>query len=454
LTPAIHRDHFPDRPLVLPGDAAPGRESSTGAELYALVERLYPIRRSLTGDGVRETLAVLRERLPALEVREVPSGTTAFDWEVPKEWNLRAAWIEGPDGSRIVDAAESALHVVGYSVPVRQRLPLAELREHLHSLPEHPQWIPYRTAYWAETWGFCLQHERLEALPDGEYEVVIDATLADGHLTYGELALPGEREDEVLVSCHVCHPTLANDNCSGIAVAALLAAELASRPRRLSYRFLFVPGTIGPITWLALNEARAVRIVAGFVLAGVGDGGSPTWKRSRRGDAPIDRAMALALRERTGPHEIVDFTPFGYDERQYCSPGFDLPVGCLMRTPWGTYPEYHTSADDLGLVRPESLADTLDLCRAAVAVLEGDAAYVNLSPKGEPRLGKRGLYGAIGGDYAKRDFELALLWVLNQSDGTRSLLDVAERSGLPFSLLRTAADALLAAGLLRDRDGN
>jgi aminopeptidase-like protein len=418
--------------------------------MHRLIERLYPIGRSLTGDGVRQTLAGLREYIP-LEVREVPTGTTVFDWTVPKEWNIRDAYVKAPSGERVVDFRESNLHVVGYSAPVHKRLGLSELREHLHSLPERPDWIPYRTSYWHETWGFCLPHKRLLELPDGEYEICIDSSLEDGHLTYGELALPGETADEILISTHVCHPSLCNDNLSGVAVATFLAMRLAEAPRRrYGYRFVFVPGTIGPITWLALNEDRAARIRHGLVLALLGDPGSSTYKRSRRGDAEIDRAAGHVLRHSGTEYRVIDFTPYGYDERQYCSPGIDLPVGRLTRTPHGEFPEYHTSADDLDLVRPEYLADSLAKVAAILEILEANATYVNECPKGEPQLGRRGLYGSLGGETHGREQEHAMLWVLNLSDGQHSLLDVAERSGLPFEAIRQSAEKLLEHRLLRE----
>ncbi len=423
---------------------------AAGERMQRLIERLYPIHRSLTGDGVRETLRILGEELP-LEVHEVPTGTAALDWTVPREWNLRQAWIRH-GGETVVDARDSTLHVVGYSVPARGTFALAELRGHLHSLPDQPDLIPYRTSYYREDWGFCLPHRQLAALPEASYEVLIDATLSDGHLTYGELFLPGHGEQEVLISCHVCHPGLANDNLSGIAVAWALAAELAATPkRRYGYRFLFIPGTIGSITWLAHNEARVGRIRHGLVAANLGDAGGFHYKRSRRGDAEIDRAVPAALHE-VGQEVVVEpFSPFGYDERQYCSPGFDLPVGSLTRTPWGRYPEYHTSADNLSFVTPEQLAGSLAAYREVVRVLEGNRRYRNLSPKGEPQLGRRGLYRSTGGA-APRERELALLWTLNLSDGGHDLLAVAERSGLRFSAVRAAADALLAAGLLAESD--
>lgn len=418
-----------------------------GSEMHAFASRLYPIARSITGDGVRATLAAIAEFAP-LAVREVPSGTAVLDWTVPPEWNLRRATLRGPDGELLADSERHNLHVVGYSVPVRARLSLDELRPHLHSLAEHPEWIPYRTSYYRESWGFCLPHRVVESLLPGEYEVAIDATLEPGSLSYGELSLPGDVADEVLISCHVCHPSLANDNLSGLAVSAFLARELAARRRRLSYRFLWIPGTIGAIAWLAANEERLGRIRGGLVIANLGDPGAFHYKRSRRGDAEIDRIMALALRDAGLAHAIEEFVPFGYDERQYNSPGFDLPVGSFSRTPWGRYPEYHSSADDLDFIRPESLAGSLALLRSVVDLLEANRRYRNLSPKGEPQLGRRGLYRTLGGDDRSRERELALLWMLNLSDGKHDLAAIAERSRLPAQRLAEAASALVAADLL------
>lgn len=428
--------------MALTESQAPDPEA-VGAEAWRLVERLYPIPRSITGNGVRTTLGILGEHVP-MEVHEVPTGTPVLDWTVPKEWNVRAAWIAGPDGRRVVDMGDHALHLMVHSTPFRGRLPLAELRPHLHSLPDQPDLIPYRTSYYQERWGFCLRHRDLVALPEGEYEVCVDTSLENGHLTYGEVLVPGRSAEEVLISAHVCHPQLANDNQSSVALATLLARELAARGTRLSYRFVFVPGTIGAITWLARNEDCTQRVRHGLVLAGTGDAGPLSYKRSRRGDATIDRAVEHVA-DRSGlPYDIEDFWPWGYDERQYCSPGFDLPVGCLMRTPHGRYPEYHTSGDDLELVEPKALADTWRVLLDIVDVLEGDMRYVNLSPKGEPQLGRRGLYGSIGG----REQELALLWVLSASDGSASLLDIARRAGMAFGTVRAAADALLEHDLL------
>jgi len=426
--------------------------AGVGEEMYQLVARLYPICRSITGDGVRETLRVLQEHIP-LDIHEVATGTQVFDWTIPKEWNIRDAYIKNSRGERLVDFQQSNLHVMGYSVPVKTKMSLAELKEHLYTLPDHPEWIPYRTSYYKENWGFCLSHEQFLALEADEYEVHIEASLQDGYLTYGEYYLEGEHTDEVLLSCHTCHPSLCNDNLSGIALLTVLAKYIQARPRRYSYRFLFTPGTIGSITWLALNEARVSRIKHGLVAACLGDPGKSTYKKSRRGDAEIDRVVIHVLRRSGEDHEVVDFSPYGYDERQFCSPGFNLPVGCFMRTPHGRYPEYHTSADDLSLVQPRYLADSFAKGVSIVNLLEGNRAYINLNPKGEPQLGKRGLYGAIGGQSGGRERELAMLWVLNLSDGHHTLLDIAERSGLAFELLKDAADRLLAVKLLRECAG-
>jgi aminopeptidase-like protein len=369
---------------------------------------------------------------------------------VPKEWNIRDAYVKDPSGAKVIDFAESNLHVVGYSIPVSATMSLDELRGHLHTLPAQPDLVPYRTSYYRETWGFCLRENTLASLPDGQYEVLIDSTLADGHLTYGEHVVEGEVSDEVLVSCHVCHPSLANDNLAGIAVATRLAARLAESRPHYTYRFLFMPGTIGAITWLALNRQRVDRVRAGLVLACAGDTGALTYKRSRRGDAEIDRAVEQVLRTSGREHTVIDFSPYGYDERQFCSPGFNLGVGSLTRTPYAGYPEYHTSGDNPDFVSPEAMADTLETCWEVFQVLEANRRYTNLSPYGEPQLGRRGLYGSLGGRSDTQQAQMAMLWVLNLSDGDHDLLDVAERSGLPFALVAEAAAALHSAGLVKE----
>ena len=417
---------------------------SEADRMIELICELYPVCRSITGDGLRQSLFRLGELIP-LATHEVATGTEAFDWTIPKEWNIKDAYIKDKDGRRVVDFRENNLHVVNYSAPVRARMSLGELRPHLHSLPDHPEWIPYRTSYYTESWGFCLSQRQLESLAEGEYEVVINSSLRDGALTYGECLLPGEVEDEFLISTHICHPSMCNDNLSGVAMATALARILARTSHRYSYRFLFVPGTIGPIAWLSRNQDKVSRIKHGLVLACVGDRGSVNYKRSRRLTADIDRAVEHVLRTRGAPFELRDFSPYGYDERQFCSPGFDLPVGSFRRTPHGEYPEYHTSADNLSFVSRAHLADTLGTLLEVIDLLESDRKFVNLSPMGEPQLGKRGLLPA-----ASDDEQMALLWMLNLSDGENSLLDIAERSGLSSEELRRATEMLVSCGLLQE----
>jgi aminopeptidase-like protein len=417
-----------------------------GLGLHRFASDIYPICRSITGDGIRQTLAAVQIRIP-LQISEVPSGTSVFDWTVPKEWNVRDAYLKDANGKRVVDFQQNNLHVLNYSVPVQTRMALSELRSHLFTIPEHPNWIPYRTSYYKENWGFCLSHKQLETLEDGEYEVCIDSTLADGHLTYGEYYLPGTSSDEVLISCHICHPSLANDNLSGLSVATALAESLSHQELRYSYRFLFIPGTIGAITWLARNRENVARIQHGLVLTGIGDESGFHYKKSRRGNAEIDRVVAHVLQHGAWSHQILEFSPYGYDERQYCSPGFNLPVGCLMRSVWGTFPEYHTSADNLEFIKPARLAESLRLCASVLDILESNRRYRNLNPFCEPQLGKRDLYRSTGGESIGVEIN-ARLWVLNLSDGEHSLLDIAEQSGLTFRTITDAADVLNESGLL------
>lgn len=412
-----------------------------GLEMYRLICDLYPICRSITGNGVRKTLQILQQHIP-LEVHEVPSGTPVFDWTVPKEWNVQDAYVKNARGEKVIDFQVSNLHLLNYSTPIHQIMPLSELKEHLFTLPDHPDWIPYRTSYYQENWGFCLSHRAFQSLEEGEYEVYIDSSLKDGCLTYGEYYLPGEIEDEVLFSCHICHPSLCNDNLSGIALATFLANHLHLLPRRYSYRFLFIPGTIGSITWLCLNETKTDRIKHGLVISGVGDAGMMTYKKSRRGDSEIDRTVAHVLRHTGEQYAIEEFSPYGYDERQYCSPGFDLPIGRLTRTPFGQYAEYHTSADNLEFVQPSYLADSWKKYLLIIDVLENNKVYANTNPKCEPQLGKRGLYGTLGGEQDKKPSEMAMLWILNLSDGIHSLLDISEKSNIKFSLIYKIAQKL------------
>lgn len=423
-----------------------------GQELYDFAAELYPICRSITGDGIRRTLASIGERIP-LKLCEVPTGTAVFDWTVPKEWNIRDAYIKDASGRRVVDFLQCNLHVMNYSVPVHATMPLSELKPHLFTLPEHPDWIPYRTSYYKETWGFCLSHNQMLALEDGTYEVCIDSTLEEGALTYGECYLPGRSTNEILISCHACHPSLANDNLSGLTVATSLAQFLSGRDLQYSYRFLFIPGTIGAIAWLAQNHETAGRIRHGLVLTCIGDAGGFHYKKSRRGNAEIDRVAAYVLQRHSASSEILEFSPYGYDERQYCSPGFNLPVGCLMRSVWGTFPEYHTSADNLSFIQPTQLAESLRVCTEILDILESNHRYCSQNPYCEPQLGRRNLYRSTGGDAVDADIS-ARLWVLNLSDGEHSLLDIAERAGIRFWAIHDAAELLRQSGLLSVRSSD
>lgn len=420
----------------------------TGAQMYEMMGELFPLCRSITGDGLRDSLRVIQKHIP-LQLNEVPSGTAVYDWNIPKEWNVRDAYVKGPNGEKIIDFKRSSLHVVNYSIPVNAKMPLAELKKYLHTMPDHPDWVPYRTSYYKETWGFCLTHRQMESLPDGEYEAVIDSTLQDGHLTYGEFYLPGETQDEILVSSHSCHPSLCNDNLSGMVVNAFVAKAMMAKPkRRYSYRFIFAPGTIGAITWLSRNEDKTSRIKHGLVAACLGDRGTFHYKRSRRGNADIDAAVLHTLKHCGEEFSVIDFTPYDYDERQYCSPGFNLPVGSLTRTPHDGYVENHTSADNMDFVTPKALAGSFQVYFDTMQVLEQNKKYINQNPKCEPRLGKRGLYGAVGGKRQANTYELALQWTLNFSDGQYSLLDIANKSGFKFETIAHAADRLIEHHLL------
>ncbi len=421
---------------------------AAGKIMYQLICDLYPICRSITGKGVRETLEKIKSVIP-LEVKEVPSGTHVFDWKVPKEWNIEDAWVKNSKGDKIIDFNKSNLHVLNYSAPIRKKVNLDELREHLYTIPDHPDWIPYRTSYYEENWGFCISHKDYAELDDESYEVLIDSSLTDGSLTFGEFYLEGANSDEILISTHICHPSLCNDNLSGVALSTILAEQLSKVSLKYSYRFLFIPGTIGSITWLSLNKKTASKIKNGLVVACVGDSGNFTYKKTRMGNAEIDRVVTYVLKNSAKDFKIIDFFPYGYDERQYCSPGFNLAVGCLMRTPHSEYPEYHTSADNLQLVRPKNLSSSLAMYLDVLNILEENKIYMNQNPMCEPQLGRRGLYQYIGGHADRKKFQLALLWTLNLSDGQNSLLDISERSSLDFHLISEAADILVEKDLLK-----
>jgi aminopeptidase-like protein len=425
---------------------------ATGDKMHELIEALYPICRSITGEGLRQTLTVLKKLIP-LEVRRVASGTEAFDWTIPKEWNIRDAYIADSKGDRAIDFQKSNLHVVNYSTPVDRVMPLKELQKHLHTIPEHPDWIPYRTSYYHQNWGFCLSHNDYSQLKDGEYHVVIDSTLEPGYLNYGELLVPGQTDNEFLITTHACHPSLCNDNLSGISLTAYLAKHMIEQPLRYSYRFLFIPGGIGSIVWLSRNEDKISRIKHGLVVTCVGDSGPFTYKKTRRGNAEIDRAVLHVLEASGKEYQVVDFSPYGYDERNFGSPAFNLPVGSLTRSTYSEYPQYHSSADNFDLVNAENLSGSFEMYLRVINVIENNRTFLNLFPKGEVQLGKRGLYGKMGGLQNRPSFEFPLLWVLNLSDGDHSLLDICERTGLSFDKIHDAADILIKHDLLKELAG-
>lgn len=424
------------------------KNSVMGDNMYGLMEALYPICRSITGNGVRETLKIISKYIP-LEIHEVPTGTKVFDWTIPKEWNINDAYVIDPDGKKIIDFKKSNLHVLNYSIPIHKKIPLSELKNHIQTLPEQPDVIPYRTSYYAKNWGFCMRHNEFLKLKDGEYEVVIDSSFKDGSLTYGEYYIKGKSDDEILISCYVCHPSLCNDNLSGVVLTTVLAKSLNTFANNYSIRFLFIPETIGAITWLCLNEDKTSKIKHGLVATCVGDPGKFTYKRSRQGNAIIDRVVTEILKNSHIEYEILNFFPLGSDERQFCSPGFNLAVGSLMRTMYGNFKEYHTSADNLQFVNTRSLEDSFIKYLKILFVLENNKTYLTLNPKCEPQLGKRGLYQTLGGQKINDTTKQAIQWVLNLSDGNNSLLDISNKSNMEFNLIKDAANILTENNLLK-----
>jgi aminopeptidase-like protein len=422
-----------------------------GVEMHGWAKDLFPICRSLTGNGVRETLAYLARIVPSLTVHEVPSGTQAFDWTVPDEWNIRSAYIEDEYGNRLVDFARNNLHVVGYSTPVDEWMTLAELQPHLHSLPEQPGAIPYVTSYYVRRWGFCLPHAQRESMAEGSYHVVIDSTLEPGSLTYGEVIIPGREKKEIFLSTYICHPSMANNELSGPVVTAALARWITSLDRRFTYRIVFVPETIGAIVYIHrhLNDLRD-NVIAGYVVTCIGDDRAYSLLRSRTGNSLADRAAKLVMRRHAPDHVEYSYLDRGSDERQYCSPGVDLPVASIMRTRYNSYPEYHTSLDDLSLVTASGLEGGFDAVRKTITLLEANNTYRAVTPC-EPQLGKRGLYPTLstrGAGYAVR----AMTNLLAYSDGTRDLVDVADFIGISAEEAIETAQKLAAAGLLTTVD--
>jgi aminopeptidase-like protein len=428
-------------------------QAGIGEEMHQWATDLFPICRSITGNGVRQTLAYLRKLVPALTVHEVPSGTQAFDWTVPDEWNVRAAYIEDEGGRRIVDFARNNLHVVGYSEPVDRWMTLDELQPHLHSIPEQPEAIPYVTSYYTRRWGFCLSELQRDMLAPGRYHAVVDTTLEPGSLTYGEVILPGSEEKEILLSTYVCHPSLANNELSGPVVTTALARWLNSlRDRRFTYRILFIPETIGSIVYLSTHLAEMKKnTIAGFVVTCVGDDRHYSFLHSREGNTLADRAAQLVMRHHAPDYVEYSYLDRGSDERQYCSPGVDLPVVSIMRTKYSSYPEYHTSLDDLTLTTPSGLEGAFSALQQCVQLLEHNHVYVATTPC-EPQLGKRGLYPTLSTRAAGYSVR-SMTNVLAYSDGNRDLIAIALHVGLSGAEAISISEQLAEKGLLAVADG-
>jgi len=441
--------------------------SGIGTEMYDMIVKLYPICRSITGDGVRKTLDIISEQIP-LEKYEITTGTEVFDWTIPKEWNIKDAYVKKSNGEKIINFQKSNLHVLNYSVPVHKTVSLSELKDHLFTLPNQPELIPYRTSYYHENWGFCIPYNQFLQLEEDEYEVIIDSTLEDGSLSYGEYFVKGESDDEVLFSCYTCHPSMCNDNLSGVVLLTFLAKHLKNLSLQYSYRFLFIPETIGAIAWLCRNEHNIKKIKHGLVATCVGDPGILSYKKSRRGNTEIDQTVIDVLKNSGDDYKIMDYEPIGSDERQFCSPGFNLPVGTLQRTSPPNFPEYHTSADNTSFVQPKYLADSFSKYFKVILKLEenfgkfysknneeelpeidskNDQVFLNLSPKCEPKLDKTGLFRKIGGE--KYNDALTILWVLNYSDGKHSLRHISLRSGIDFKQIKQTAKLLHEKKLLK-----
>ena len=456
------------------------KSSEIGKEMFQLMEELFPICRSITGNGVRKTLEIIKKHI-SLETHEIPSGTKVYDWTIPKEWNIQDAYIIDPNGEKIVDFRKSNLHVVNYSIPINQKISLSELKKHIHVIPEKPDLIPYVTSYYSENWGFCMSHNQFLGLKEGEYHVVIDSKLDNGSLTYGEYLIPGKSEDVILLSCYVCHPSMCNDNLSGVVLLTMLAKYMQNFKNNYSIRFLFIPETIGAITWLHINEKNIFKIKHGLVATCLGDSGFLTYKKTRNNDEEIDKTVENILKKSGIKFRVLDFFPWGSDERQFSSPGFNLPVGSLFRSIYGSseFPEYHTSGDNLNFMSMKSLAESFVTYLLVLFELENNFhlhlqnnksnisknlknqnenktsesdKYLNLNPKCEPQLGKRGIYHQIGGQEStmkQRKIEFAIFWILNLSDGNNTIQDISKRSGISLEDLQISIKILINSKLLK-----
>jgi len=438
-------------------------------EMFSLMQELFPICRSITGNGVRKTLERIKKDIP-LSKFEIPTGTQVFDWTIPKEWNIVDAYVSDLSGKKIIDFQKSNLHVVNYSIPIKKQISLNELKKHIFSNPEKPDYIPYVTSYYNETWGFCLEHSELIKMKDKKYDVIIESKLENGFLTYGEFFIKGESENEILISTYICHPSMCNDNLSGVVVATALAKYLKNLKLKYSIRFLFIPETIGAISWLYLNQNKIKNIKHGLVLTCLGDSGHFTYKKSRKGDAEIDETVVKILKESKKKFEVVEFFPWGSDERQFCSPGFNLPVGSLIRTMYDKFPEYHTSGDNLDFMNKNSLKESFEKYFLIISELEKnfgikkihvnekkekirsdkESYFLATNPKCEPQLGKYNVYKNFGGQYeeSKKELKNAIFWILNYSDGIHSLEDIARKSKLDLDLIKKTSSLLESKKLI------
>ena len=426
------------------------KNSNLGHQMYGWAKDLFPIYRCLTGEGVRETLSYISQILPDLEVKSVQTGTKAFDWEVPKEWEIFEAYIEDGNGQKIVDIKKNNLHLVGYSQPIDQWVDLEELQNHLHSLPDQPNAIPYVTSYYSETWGFCLKHSQREKLKDGKYHVVIKSRLFKGHLNYGELIIPGASKKEVLLSTYICHPSMANNEISGPVVSSALGKWLIDRKNNFyTYRMIFIPETIGSIIYLSQNlEHLQSSVIAGFNVTCVGDDNCYSLLPSRNGSTLSDRVARHTLKHIEPNFIEYPWLKRGSDERQYCAPGIDLPITSIMRSKYGEYDEYHTSLDDLTFISPEGLSGAFEAIKKSILGIEYNCTLEN-TVLCEPQLGKRNLYQQIS-KVELMPQNAMILNLLSYSDGTNDLLKIADTIGVPIIELYKVAKELIANNLLKE----
>jgi len=420
-------------------------------KLEEYFDRLWPINRSLTGNGVRKSLEILSE-IVEFNITEVPSGTVCFDWTVPPEWNIVEGWVKDSSGKKVIDFKKHNLHILGYSEPVKGKFTYDELQPHLYTLPEQPELIPYLTSYYKRRWGFCMSHIEFEKLDKAEtYEVFIDSTLDDnGSMTIAEATIKGTTDETILLSTYICHPSMANNELSGPLVASFIYNQLKTIPNlRYTYKFIFVPETIGSIYYLSKNgENLKENLTAGFVITCIGDPGVFTYKKSRRGDALPDRAAEIILSQTEANFNIIDFFPSGSDERQFCSPGFNLPVGSLIRTMYGKYPEYHTSGDNKDFISFQAMEESVNKYLEIIDLIELNQKYINTLPYCEPQLGKRGLYPTLGSQKGTESYVKAMMWILNLSDGENDLIDISLKSEIPIHELKPVLFRLLESKIL------